>query len=141
MEDRHQFVKYRNRMNYCIIFCFIESSTDADQTSQTHTQRPFYNPLCHLFTQESKDTTENAKPLKLVTCIFNINVCGISSQTHMTRHLGAQTHFEEVRQYRCFLRSGCRLASGDSTQQNAFRHPACFRGTFTSIRTSIYRHK
>ena len=78
---------------------------------------------------------------KLATCIFNINVCGISSQTHMTRHLGVQTHWQKVRHYRCVLRSGCRLASGDSTPQNAFRHPACFIGTFTSVRTSICRYK
>jgi hypothetical protein len=59
MEDRwHQFIKCRNQMNHCVIFCITESSTDSNQTSHAHVQWPFYNALCHLFNTRIQRTQQ-----------------------------------------------------------------------------------
>jgi hypothetical protein len=81
-----------------------------------------------------KDTKENAKPFRLVTCI-PISMYAVSRHRRMRRHLGAQTHCHGSQTVQVRPHGRLLLVSGDSTQQNAYRHPVSFMGTFTSART------
>lgn len=141
MDDRDQFIKYRNQINYCFIFCIIESSTDATRLLTLTCRGPLQSAVPPVQHKNPKDRTENSKPFKLVPHILT-QMYAVSRHRH-TWHVTfvLKRTDKEVRQYRCVLRSGCCLASGDSTQQNAFRHPACLIGTFTSVHSSIYWYK
>jgi len=82
MEDRHQFVKYRNRMIYCIIFCIIESSAAADQNSPAPMQRPFYNLLCHLFSTRIQKTQQKMRNRSNWWHVFLTSMYAVSRHRH-----------------------------------------------------------